>query len=92
MEKLVNGDHVSSATTIVEGWHPELTQPFGVLEVSDGLNHASGPSLQVFEALLVNFSERSPDGVSILEERPDYCLEEQRECDLVEKSNMKIIF
>ena len=43
VEKLVNGDHVSSATTIVEGWHPELTQPFGVLEVSDGLNHASGP-------------------------------------------------
>ena len=50
VEKLVNGDHVSSATTIVEGWHPELTQPFGVLEVSDGLNHASGSSLHAFEA------------------------------------------
>ena len=52
--------------------------------MSDCLNHASGLSLHAFEALLVDFSERSPDGVSILEEQPDYCLEEQQECDLVE--------
>ena len=84
VQELIDGDHVTSASPIVERREFEHMKPLGVGPIPESWDKLGHAPLNPLHKLFICSVEWAPNCVGILKMRSDQHLEQERQCRLVD--------
>ena len=77
-QHLIHSDHITTATTVVQGRQVENSESLLIRTTSDAGNQSRGSSLYSLDTPLVFTVKWSPNSVGILQMRANHCPKQQR--------------